>query len=116
MRIKFDFMCKDRVLASVEADYEAKTVSALNFTDDPVERPFGVRENPTIADLNSFFKNRCFPEERYNRKAILKALEVDCYDPFLIVQKTHGRQLDDYMWIKFEGEELDYERDIKLRA
>lgn len=115
MSIKFDFLCKDRVLATVVADYQAKTVSVQNFTADPIERPFGIRENPTIADLDSFFESRCFPESRYNKKAVLKAIGVDYYDPYLIVQKTHGRQLDDYMWIKFEGEELDYERDIKLR-
>jgi len=109
-------MYKDRTLASVEADYKTKVVSVKNFTEDPVERPFGVREKPTISDLDNFFKSRCFPEERYNKKAVLKAIGVDYYDPFLIVEKTHGRQLDDYMWVKFEGEELDYERDIKLRA
>ena len=116
MSIKFHYMYKDRTLASVEADYKTKVVSVKNFTEDPVERPFGVREKPTISDLDNFFKSRCFPEERYNKKAVLKAIGVDYYDPFLIVEKTHGRQLDDYMWVKFEGEELDYERDIKLRA
>jgi len=108
-------MKMNQATADVEVDYLAKTVVCHPHTEDIYALPFGVNKNPTISDLNRFFESRCFPKERANCKQILEDLGLDEYIPLEIVRKTHGRQLEDYCWVKFEGEELDYESDIKLR-
>jgi hypothetical protein len=113
--LKFKYMCRDAVVADVVVDRRNKSVTCVNYTNDITLRPFGVNDNPTMADVGEFFESRCFPRERRNCKQLLADLGLTEYVPLSIVEKTHGRQLEDYCWIKFEGEELDYERDIKLR-
>jgi len=113
--LRFQYMKQNQVTADVEVDYDAKTVTCHSYTEDIYALPFGVNKNPTIADVSRFFESRCFPRERRNCKQILEDLGLDAYIPLDIVRKTHGRQLEDYCWIKFEDEELDYEKDIKLR-
>jgi len=113
--LKFHYMHKDSILADVTVDYRNKNINCVNHTDDIFLRPFGTRSNPTMDDFFRFLENRCFPRERRNCKQLLADLELEYYSPLGIVRKTHGRQLEDYCWIKFEGEDLHYDRDIKLR-
>ena len=113
--IEFDYLYKDDIMSHVVVDYSTHKVDVVNYTDRILFTPFGVNTNPTIADFEHFLETRCFPKERRNCKQLLKDLDLINYSPLLIVMKTHGRQFEDYCWIKFKGEELDYERDIKLR-
>jgi putative transcriptional regulator len=108
-------MCRDAVMADVTVDYRSKSVHCVNHTEKMILRPFGIRNAPTIRDFERFLESRCFPRERRNCKQLLDDLGLDYYTPLGIVRKTHGRQMEDYCWIRFEGEKLDYERDIKLR-
>jgi len=112
----FWVMEKETELAKVTADYKTGTVHVENYTEDTIFRPFGIRESGlTIDDLEYFMETRCFPRGRANAKQLLSDLGLNSYDPIGIVTKTHGKLWDDFCWIKFEGEDLDYERDIKLR-
>jgi hypothetical protein len=113
--LKFQYMCRDAVIADVVINRGERSVQCVNYTDDITLKPFGINTQPTLADVADFFESRCFPRERRNCKQILDDLGLEEYMPLCIVRKTYGRQLEDYCWIKFEGEDLDYERDIKLR-
>ena len=114
--LRFQYMFRDEVMADVEVDYEKPfSIKVKNYTEDNLYKPFGIRDNPTMEDFDDFLVSRCFPKERRNCKQLLKDLGLINYSPYLIVRKTHGRQLEDYLWIKFEGETVDYEKDIKLR-
>jgi len=111
--IRFKYMCKNDCVADVE--FDSKKVKVINYTDDIINRPFGLNESPDLEDLEYFLESRCFPRSRANCKQLLRDLGLHCYDPLSICLITHGRQWDDYNWLLFEGEVLDYERDIKLR-
>ena len=113
--LRFQYMHRDTVAADVAVDFENRRVTCVNHTDDVTLQPFGAKDNPNMADVGEFFESRCFPRERRNCDQLLADLGLDYYTPLGIVRKTHGRLLEDYCWIRFEGEELDYERDIKLR-
>lgn len=113
--IEFKYMNKNDVASDVTVDYESGRVTCVNYTSDIYDTPFGVLKYPTINDFEEFLESRCFPKERRNCKQLLDDVGLINYSPLLIVQKTHGVQLEDYSWIKFKGEELDYEKDIKLR-
>lgn len=116
--IEFDYMRKNEVMAHVIVNYAEHKVTVVNYTDDLIERPFGINETPNIQDFENFLESRCFPKTRRNCKQLLRDLDLPYYSPILIVQKTHGRQYEDFSWIRFKGEEgkIDYERDIKLRG
>lgn len=113
--IIFYYMYKDEILAHVKITEEPFKCEVINFTDIIILRPFGVNENPSLQDLLDFYESRCFPKERRNCQELLEDFGLDEYIPSQIILKTHGRQLEDFCWIKFEGEDLEYERDIKLR-
>jgi len=113
--LRFQYLYKDEVTADVEIDYSNRKIIYQPYSDNIYILPFGTKRQPNMLDLNRFFESRCFPKERSNSKQLLQDLGVDTYDPLVIVKITHGRQLEDYCWIRFEGEDLEYERDIKLR-
>jgi len=113
--IRFQYMERNNVTADVEVDYHKKTVRYQPYSEDIYALPFGVNMKPNLADVGRFFESRCFPKERRNCRQLLDDLGLQEYIPLDIVRKTHGRQLEDYCWIRFEGEDLEYERDIKLR-
>jgi hypothetical protein len=61
-----------------------------------------------------FFSDHIFPETRFDAKKTLMAPGLEKYDVLAIVKITHGLNWDDFNWVKFVGEKLDYE-DIKAR-
>lgn len=112
----FDYMYRDKVLAHVVITEEPFSCTVTNYTDNPIFRPFGVKtRNITMRDLQKFYASRCFPNSRVGRDNILSAIGVVNYSPSLIIRRNHGVMLEDHCWIKFEGEDLTYERDIKPR-
>ena len=115
--MKIRYMWKSECVADIEYDLRSGFVKVTNYSDDLIRRPFGRNENPSSADMERFLESRCFPKNRDNCKQLLELLGMDSigYNPLAIVRKTHGRQHEDYAWLLFEGEDLDYERDIKLR-
>lgn len=102
-KVKFKVMWRNDIVADVEVDYRSKKVRVINHTDNLIKRPFGINEKPTIKDLDEFLEGRCFPRDRVNCDQLLEDLGLKVYDPLSIVEITHGRQFDDYMWIKFQG-------------
>lgn len=50
-------------------------------TTKEIAESFGVNENPTWEDFESFLEDRCFQRTRAHRKAILKGIGVDFFIP-----------------------------------
>lgn len=94
----------DKLSTRINADYVNNKVTIENYTDDLVSRAFGVNINPTIKDFEEFLESRCFPRTRDKVKLILKDMELDFYDPYLICKKTEGQMAEDHMWLKFLDE------------
>ena len=82
---------------------EGEPVIVKNYVDKPLLCALGVNKNPTWDDLQSFLRERCFPEERPNKKNLLKLLGVPYYSPELIIEKTEGRMVEDLHYIKIEN-------------
>lgn len=89
--------------------YMDGTVEFVNYTDNIMNRAFGVRESPlNIRDLEKLLEYRSFPRTRGNANELLRDLGLEFYEVFSIVEKTHGVMFDDIYWIKFEGEDITY--------
>lgn len=67
----------------------------------------------TREDVRTFFESRCFDADNRAADELLESLELDEYDPFKIVAIMHGVLAFDTYWIKLDGEELDWEKDVK---
>lgn len=110
--LEFQVLVRDEVVAEVVVR-EDRTVDVKQYTNNPIEKPFPMSD-PTIKDVSEFLRSRCFPEERANKKELLGALGLEHYIPLNIVRETHGVMFEDYLWIRFRGETLQYD-DVKIR-
>lgn len=100
--MRVDFMYKTSVCTTILVDFWNEKIKITNKTDDILHRAFGVNENPTWDDFNEFLAERCFSKSRGDRKAVLRAIGVDSYDPIQIVEQTRGKIYEDNQWMRFK--------------
>lgn len=98
--LRMDFMCDDECCTMILVDFKREQIEIVNTTDDMIHRAFGIKAKPTWEDFMEFLEERCFPRTRDNLRLVLKDLELDCYDPLAIVEKTKGRMAEDAQWLK----------------
>lgn len=106
--LKFDYMWKDTLCTSVEVNWTKQTVVAVDYVDDCVKQVFGKRPH-TIEVLLKFFEERCFSRERPDKDILLEIIGLKEYNPLDICKKTHGLVLNEFSWIRFEGENYVWE-------
>ena len=99
--MRLDFMYKQKVCTEIYVDFENKQIKIINRTNDIMKRAFGVKENPTWEDFESFLEERCFPNSRALKKTILQRIGVDSYDPLQILELNKGRTAEDNQYINF---------------
>lgn len=114
--MSFNIMFKQAKIFRVEVKSDVP-IRVISFDKDNTywyAHPFNL--NPlTTENLMLYFRERIFPENRGNAKEILRYLGISHYDPYLIVRKTHGVSISDFVWLQFDDEPvLDYEK-IKIR-
>ena len=99
--MRLDFMFKQKVCTEIYVDFEHKQIKIINRTNDIMKRAFGVNENPTWEDFESFLEERCFPNSRAFKKTILQRIGVGSYDPLQILEMNKGRTAEDNQYINF---------------
>ena len=99
--MRLDFMFKQKVCTEIYVDFEHKQIKIINRTNDIMKRAFGVKENPTWEDFESFLEERCFPNSRALKKTILQRIGMDSYDPLQILEMNKGRTAEDNQYINF---------------
>lgn len=100
--MRLNYMQEDEVCTVIDVDFLHKKVYIFNKTQDVLHRAFGVIEEPTWEQFESFLESRCFPRSRAHLKFILQDLELDSYDPLAIIEKTKGRMAEDHQWIDIQ--------------
>jgi hypothetical protein len=87
----------------------------VSFTPDPVIKKYDVEEwrlpfhfIPDRGQMFQFLLGRSFERARPDCDELLNYLGLETYNPYEIVQKTHGVCPDDYWWLKFDGEEINW--------
>lgn len=103
---QIDFMYKTSVCTTILVNFWDEKIKIINKTDDILHRAFGVNENPTWEDFNTFLEDRCFSKSRGDRKSVLRALGIDSYDPFQIIEQTKGKTYEDSQWMRFKRRSL----------
>lgn len=93
----------------INVNVKDRTVQIENYTDNNLERAFGVKENPDWSDFERFLEDRCFPRDRQNLKLELKKLGLNEYDPLKICKATNGRNYQDSQWLEFDENEEDFD-------
>lgn len=107
----FEVFWKDELTASVRV--KGADVKVTRFTDHPLRQLFAA-EKISRYQLNHILELRCFEKGRSDIEQILQRLGLTDYDPYEIVKQTHGVSYNDYIWLRFPGENLTA-RDVLVR-
>ena len=103
---KFTVFWKDERIAAIDID-QNKNVVVQKYCDVFGKQPFwGGAIN--FARVCEFVESRCFDESRADKRELLEAFGLSEYNPWKIVKITHGRMWDDFMWLKFPGENITW--------
>lgn len=105
---------RDTLISVMCVNYATKSITIKNYSDNWLLLPFGKNLTPDWNDYLYMLSCRVFPEGRENRKLVLKALDLDVYNPDSICRKTHGVMNDDYVWFRYPGEKVTFD-DVKIR-
>ena len=97
-----DVMYGHTVVSSIYLNFKTEQVYVMNRSNDILSLPFGANNDPTWQDFQDYLLTRSFPENRGDKKQLLKALDVPFYDPWLIVMKTKGKTPDDSYWFNIK--------------
>ena len=98
--LRMDFMCKEECCTMILVDFKHEKIEVVNNTDNLIHRAFGIKAKPDWEDFQEFLESRCFPWSRDKLGVVLEDLELDFYDPLMIVEKTKGRMAEDFQWLK----------------
>lgn len=96
---ELDLICSD-----IFVDWDKKTVSINNHTDDIELLPFGVNTNPSYEDFVELLFDRCFPPNRDDAFLLLQDMGIDRYDPLQIIFKTKGFMWEDKCEFRYVGD------------
>lgn len=99
----FEFLSKDDLVAKVSVD--GNKVHVDRISKDPFDQWF-YKENMDLFELNDILSGRVFSPEREDAGRLLQNMGLKVFSPIDICRKTHGVKRDDYLWIRFEGEDL----------
>ena len=106
-------MHKNQPVAEVKVSDNRQEVSIKKLIPDSVYQPFG-GNNQSIHRVYSFLKSRCYEDDRDGLDIILKQAGLTSNNPWEWNKITHGVMWDDFLWIKFENENLSWE-DVQWR-
>ena len=110
--IKFNVMFRDEVVAYVEINNN-NLIKVETYSNVVYKQPF-IKKPVTLEYVKAFLQKRVVSPDKTNIDEILKQLEIPKYDIIEILKKTHGTNFDDFIWIKFIGEDVSWD-EVKLR-
>ena len=110
-KFTFEVFWKNELSARVSVNNSKVHVS--RYILHPVRQIFS-SDNISRNQLNEVLKLRCLEEGRVDIQSKLKAWGLNEYNPLEIVKKTHGVSFNDYIWIRFPGENITAE-DVLVR-
>ena len=110
--LDLDIMWKDEEVGHICIKDE-KIVKVVQYECDNYKR--FIPDCPiTLHLLADLFEKRCWERDRADINKILDKLGLSSYNPFKIIQVTHGVDYDDYQWFRFKGENLTW-KDVDPR-
>ena len=104
--LKFHIMFKDEPVAYIEIANN-NLVKLERYTDINYKQPFSIK-SVSLECVKVFLKCRTIKPYRRDIEYILSKLGLEHYDTLDILRKTHGIDIADFTWIKFEGENISW--------
>ena len=105
-----DVMYKENKVGRLEIK-DTKLIKNDVYTDNIMEHPFP--RSTQLMDILKILGERVICKERFNDE-MKRATGVKEYNVYDILRNTHGVDVDDFTWFKFDGEKIDWS-DVKVR-
>ena len=91
----------EEVFTEVFVNRLTKKVKVINYTDDFLDRAFGVKEDVTYQDVMEFFESRTFPRRRGDINEILKVIGLKEYNAYKMCKILGGKKAEDGCRVEF---------------
>lgn len=109
----FSTYWKNEKTSDVVVSADRQSVKYVRYTDELLKSPYGF-DHVTIEQIYHFLETRCMPKGRTQLAEYLESLNLKEYNPWEIVKITHGVMWEDFLWLKFPGEQITWD-EVKLR-
>ena len=110
--IKYEVLKEDSPVAEYEVSAEEK-VSCRILTKHKEEVLTPIYRSLDIADVYYFFSSRVFQDRTPFTYSELALLGLEKYNVYDIIRKTRGVTPYDHYWVKFDGDDCDYDRAVE---
>ena len=104
----FMVMHRNEPVAHVWISDDHMNVRIEKIVHDSLIQPFS-GDDLSINRVYRFLKSRCYEDGRAELQEILNQAELRENNPWEWNRVTHGVTWEDDLWIKFDGEELEWE-------
>jgi len=102
-------------LMHIEWDNEKNTITSEFKSDPHIKIPLSLYpDRITWNNLMDWFETRTFPRTRIGVEELLRFYNLKEYNAYAICKQTHALSMSDYIWVRFNGEDIRYD-DIKIR-
>lgn len=108
--LKCDVMYKDKKVGRLEV-VDGKLIKNEVYTKNILEHPFP--KHNSFGSIEQRIKDRVICESRYSEE-IKESLGGKEYSIYTLFRDTHGVDVDDFIWFKFDGENLCWD-DVRAR-
>ena len=110
----FVIMNKDNPILDVK--YDLTTAESKWLGEKHIKIPRGMfPENITVKSISAFCESRQPPRTRVDIDRILREkYDMREYLPMQVCKKSHGITMADFLWMKFDDEDIRYE-DVRVR-
>lgn len=110
----FVIMNKDNPILDVK--YDLTKAESKWLGEKHIKIPRGMfPENITVKNISAFCESRQPPRTRVDIDRILREkYDMREYLPMQMCKKSHGITMADFLWIKFDDEDITYE-DVRVR-
>ena len=107
-------MNKDNPILDVK--YDLTTAESKWLGEKHIKIPRGMfPENITVKSISAFCESRQPPRTRVDIDRILREkYDMREYLPMQMCKKSHGITMEDFLWMKFDNEDITYD-DIRVR-
>lgn len=111
--MEFMVMHLNEPVAHVKISENKKWVFIEKLIPDSYKQPF-CGDKADIFRVYDFLESRCYENGRADLAEILELAGMRDNDPWEWVKRTHGVVYEDFIWIRFPGEDLEW-KDVAIR-
>lgn len=110
----YHIMHMDIPLIDIETDSKHRVIAYKKLVPDSCRMQPFCGDNIHAKRLYDFLKDRCYDDKRSDLPDILAAHGMTTNDPYTWCRKTHGVTYEDFFWIKYDDEEIEW-KDVRVR-